>query len=242
MATRDHLPFADPSNGVTRLTVTGGSGNTGDRDSNTRGNEGQNGRDRLPFLRVSMTVHVTGRDAVDFEEMFTRATAELDVAETKLQAAQQRVEELRTIRDGMRLAMERYGPAKPSPPGQDEPEGTKGASTGTKVTAGTKRRTVRRRQTGRPAPEVSQTDLCIVTLTEFGRPTSTTEIRDRLLENGHSYNPEQIRSALAYLLRQNRVERVTNGVWALPGAVTGAPVNGSALNGSAPDDSHAIAS
>jgi len=48
---------------------------------------------------------------MDPEQMLTRATVELEAAEAELRVAQQRVEELRTIQQGIQLAIQRYGHA-----------------------------------------------------------------------------------------------------------------------------------
>jgi hypothetical protein len=173
-------------------------------------------------------------DIVDLEKMVAQATTDLEAAEAQLHAAQQRVEELRTIRDGLRLGMERYGSAEL---GSADVHGTAtygvtgasstvtAGSTRVTVTSARRRRPAKRRPAARrPNPEVSQTELCITALKDFAKPASTTEIRERLNEGGHQYDAEQIRSALAYLLRRERVVRLGSGVpgvWTLPPAPNG---------------------
>ena len=49
---------------------------------------------------------------VNWDEMIHRSTADLTEAEAQLRALQGRVEELRTIREGLMLARQRYGRAR----------------------------------------------------------------------------------------------------------------------------------
>lgn len=153
---------------------------------------------------------------MDLDEMLMKSTAELESAEADLLAAQQRVDELRTIQEGIRLAKNRYGEAQPAP--QNQSERLAAAETGlsnSKPGAGTSRR-----RRGRPArrghPQVSQSEICLKLLADLARPVSSAEVRELLVEQGHAYDAEQIRSAFAYLFRKGKVVRVEPGVWELP--------------------------
>lgn len=70
---------------------------------------------------------------------------------------------------------------------------------------------------GKPAPRVSQADLCLQALEELGRPATTTEVRDKLAAGGHQYETAQVRSALKYLTRKKDApaESIKPGVWRL---------------------------
>lgn len=148
------------------------------------------------------------------DEMLARNTAELQAAETELQVVQQRVDELRTINEGMRLAMERYGQASPTEPTATAPR-EQGRTSTSKATTTPNRRT-RRKPTKRAQPQASQSELCLGVLAEVGKPISSMDVRDHLERQGHNLDAEQVRAAFAYLLRKDRVVRVEAGVWALP--------------------------
>jgi hypothetical protein len=228
---------------------------------------------------------------VDLEELLARATAELQTAEAEYQAAQKRVDELRTMQDGMRLAMKRYGPAEASapravlgmqgashgdvgasnasaepplrdtthgdvaasnasaePPLRDTTHGDVAASNASaepplrdtthgdvaapRKTTRSSRRT-QRRPPKRSKPQVHQSDVCMTVLTEVGGEASTIVIRERLMREGHDYDPEQVRSALAYLKRKGLVVSVEPGRWALAPDHAVAARNGAAVRNDA---------
>ena len=152
---------------------------------------------------------------MDLDDMLTQSTAELESAEADLQAAQQRVDELRTIQEGIRLAKNRYGHVQATTEDETAPPTATATVTSTKTPVSPARRP-RRRSAKRGHPQVSQSDLCLGLLGELGRPASSAEVRAQLAEQGHTYDPEQIRAAFAYLLRKEKVVRVEAGVWALP--------------------------
>jgi hypothetical protein len=215
---------------------------------------------------------------VNLEEMLAKATAELEVAEADYLAAQQRLNDLRTMQDGLRLAQERYGatpdeapnreqapaeaanaagpaiepaPAmtgdaassvpsvpKPAPaadaqlPGGAGDEGSRSRTSG-RTGRGSKRRPAKRRP-----PQVSQTELAAKILREApDRTGSNAHIRGRMAELGHSFDAEQVRAALAYLKRRERVVSVAPGVWQLVEAepAAAAPALHPMLNGSSAD-------
>ncbi len=162
---------------------------------------------------------------MDPEQMLTRATVELEAAEAELRVAQQRVEELRTIQQGIQLAIQRYGHAValPTPtledtahvpsPGGDSGEAVYDPSTSSRVPE----------TMIHVKSDVTHSDLCIATLREFGRPARSTEIRERLRQRGKEFDADQTRGTMAYLLRKKRVVRTAPGVWALPEHATAAP-------------------
>jgi hypothetical protein len=128
---------------------------------------------------------------MDLDQMIKMAAAELEEAEAQFHAAQERVKQLETIRDGLSYAKERYGRqlVEPRPgPGVDGDgdgggDGRIGASRGSK----------------------SVGDLVLDTLAAFGRPASTQEIFDRLTAEGHPLrDKEQVRSAAGYLSRRKK--------------------------------------
>jgi hypothetical protein len=78
---------------------------------------------------------------------------------------------------------------------------------------------------GRPVPEVTNTDLTLQVLEDLGKPASTTEIRERLAQDGHELTQTQVRSTLKYLARKPAYGVTTepgSGVWR---------IDRSALNG-----------
>jgi hypothetical protein len=152
---------------------------------------------------------------MDLDDMLAQSTVELESAEADLQAAQQRVEELRTIQEGIRLAKNRYGQAQAATQGQAATLTGTVPSASPKA-AGSPARRPRRRPAKRGHSQVNQSDLCLALLAELGRPVSSTEARERLGAQGHIYDAEQIRGAFAYLLRKEKIVRVEAGVWALP--------------------------
>jgi hypothetical protein len=157
---------------------------------------------------------MTTGGVMNLDEMLTRNTADLEAAEAELRTVQQRVDELRTINEGMRLALERYGQAPTTDPAQAGSR-DQGRTSTAKAAAGAARRP-RRKPTRRSHPQVSQSELCLGVLREVGRPISSAEVRDHLADQGHDFDAEQIRAAFAYLLRKERVVRVEAGVWSLP--------------------------
>jgi hypothetical protein len=166
---------------------------------------------------------------MDLDDMLSRADNELAAAEAELEAAQQRVAELRTIQQGVRLALQRYGRGSTVVHVPAAEQTTPGDDATAKATSRTPQGI---RQAGsHPKSEVNQSDLCIETLQEFARPASSAEVRERLRQRGHEYDPEQIRATFAYLLRKERVVRVSPGVWALPSAHLAAGQNGASAGG-----------
>jgi hypothetical protein len=133
---------------------------------------------------------------MDIDAMIAMATADLAAAEAQYRAAQERMKELETIRDGLTLAKQRYGPTQASAPAVSmEAEG--GGTAG-------------------PDSEMTQTDRVEGAMKGFVGIATVGEIRERLVAEGHDLSHDQVRNALGYLLRKKRVVRPAPGQWLLP--------------------------
>lgn len=91
---------------------------------------------------------------------------------------------------------------------------------------------------GKPVATVTLSSLTQEALEKLGRAAKTSEIRIKLLEDGHQYDQDQVRHALKYLARKKSspVENPQPGVWQLRrnGATSLSPAgqaDSSALNG-----------
>jgi hypothetical protein len=130
---------------------------------------------------------------VDTETIIRQVGIDLEAAEAQLGAAQDRVQELRTIREGLRLAAQRYGqvqtPVQPVDSGAPDADDA--------------------------LTSISQTDLCYdVLVVKIGRRAATQEIREKANETpGRDLSHEQVRNALGYLLRKKRIKRIAPGLW-----------------------------
>jgi hypothetical protein len=62
----------------------------------------------------------------------------------------------------------------------------------------------------------SQTDLAFAALHTLARPSLTQEVRERIMAAGYGLSQDQVRNALTWLLRSERVARVAPGTWAIP--------------------------
>jgi hypothetical protein len=159
---------------------------------------------------------------VDLDDMISRAKAEIAEAETQLRAAQAHLGELVTIRDRLREAEQRYavapsasarttdGPAQPIAALPDLP------AAGLSDAAQHDPAAERHDAGDDLRQDIPQTALIEDALTNFSRPATPLQIRDRLAEDGHDLTREQVRSALGYLLRKKRVARPKPGYWRLP--------------------------
>jgi len=158
---------------------------------------------------------------VDIEAIMRRVEADLETAQASLRAAQGRVNELLTVREGLRLAVERYsdeltasGPTSlTESPASEEQERTETLTLVPAVTG-----------VGTPgaAPSINpstsngagsalpfrQADACMILLEQAGRPLTTREVFERMQKAGRPENHEQVRSALTYLKRVRRIRRV----------------------------------
>jgi hypothetical protein len=75
---------------------------------------------------------------------------------------------------------------------------------------------------GRPAPTMNQSELCLWELEKLGGSGGTTDIRLALEREGYTYEQKQVRSALKYLARKGKIQG-SGGIWHLPGGGTAAP-------------------
>lgn len=163
---------------------------------------------------------------MDIKAALARAVAELEEAEAQAAAIQERVRELQAIRDGLQLAMDRYDPEVGDRTVSSEIDGT---TTASEAAAETRAPLPGIPRANSETGELSQSDLSFAVVTAVGRPVETTEVRNLLNDAGWTFTQEQVRSALTYLFRSERIIRVAQGTWALPkpAAGSGAP----ALNG-----------
>jgi hypothetical protein len=129
---------------------------------------------------------------VDVESILKKVEEDLQAAEAQLRAAQGRVDELRNVRDGLRLAVERYGqPALfPGDHGRDAV------------------RTIIDEWVA-----MSQSEATLAALRDIGRPATTREVYERMAGAGRPENHEQVRSALNYLKRREVARRIDRGLW-----------------------------
>src|ERR1700746_3509514 len=72
-------------------------------------NVGRHLASRLLSINRGPELDGPGGETVDVEEVIRRVSADLEVAEAQLRAAEGRVNELRAIRDGLQYALQRYG-------------------------------------------------------------------------------------------------------------------------------------
>ena len=163
---------------------------------------------------------------MDVRTALARAVAELEGAEAELRSAQERVNQLRTIRDGLELAVERYVSDLDGVAGRETERVVPSSDTG--GAAGTpEHRTVS--QAAQSEPE-SHTEISYDALKSLSGPQSTDEVHGRVVEHGHPLNREQVRNALTYLRKTGRIIRVAPGTWAIP-SENGSTVRGAAAPG-----------
>jgi hypothetical protein len=152
---------------------------------------------------------------VEVEAVIQRVEEDLAVAEAAYRAAEGRVRELRAVRDGLMIALERYS---------DKPS-TSVVSVDTDATV------VAIADSRQPAPvsvfngdgdndsddgirSMRLKDATIRVLKRTHRPVTTREVYDRMHQAGRPENHEQVRSSLNYLKRVDRVKR-TGQHWEL---------------------------
>jgi hypothetical protein len=144
---------------------------------------------------------------MNLDEWLAQCTTDLAEAETALQAAQQRVTELRTIQEGIQLAKERYGH-------EDQTTPLAGQSRSPKATSSGGRKT--RRKAPARRPQRGHSDLCMkVLMATSDKQIASTTAREVLAEQGHELDAEQVRNGFAYLVRKGLVIREEAGLWAL---------------------------
>jgi hypothetical protein len=137
---------------------------------------------------------------VDVEAIMRRVDEDLAEAQAHLRAAQGRVDELTTLRDGFRMAVQRYAPAAAKAVSISDVAGPVTDSVRVEV-----------------RPRVNLGQAVEKTLEEFGRPASTREVYEQVGRMGRAETYEQVRSSLHYLeSRQHRVAKAGRGLWELP--------------------------
>lgn len=150
---------------------------------------------------------------MDTKAILVRVSADLETARAELHVAEEKVARLEAMHDGLQLAMAEYEASsdaqdatsgEPDKLGETAEDVQKVAGQGL---PGLTDRHVRN--------EVSHADLSLAALRAIGRPASTNEIRDRMVNAGYLRSREQVRGALSWLLKTGRVKRVAPGTWAL---------------------------
>ncbi|SRR6266851_5854477 len=140
--------------------------------------------------------------------MLERASSDLERAESDFRAAQERVaaaqrhmDELRAMRNGALMLVERYGGAVPATPAAD---------TGGAVDV----LNVNREEAAPPeiTQEVPQTERVVGLFREYGTSLNTKQVGEKMPD----LSPDQVRSALGYLKRKGRIVRVGPATWRLP--------------------------
>ncbi len=159
--------------------------------------------------------------SVELQDLIDRATADLTEAEAALAAAEGRVAELQTIRDGLKYALQRYGQAEVAEAGK--PKADRGEAPAAAVVS-----------TEKPLTG-SYGDMALAVLREAGRPLSTAEVREAINARGQNLNREQVRGAVHYLVRRDRISRVGPGLWILPDASKSATSFGPASSAAGPN-------
>lgn len=132
---------------------------------------------------------------MDLEAAHARAEADLARAERQLNALTRRVEELRTEKTGLELAMARHGGATPDRGGDQHP--TFGPT---------------------PGPTLSRTDAILKVLEErtSDEPLAPGAVVEMLRGMGRQGDtPHNVSAALSYLRRHGRVQSQGRGRWVL---------------------------
>jgi hypothetical protein len=141
----------------------------------------------------------------DAEAAAVAAQARADAAQADAAVAAQRAKEMRVVWEWLRTQSESPSPAESSGSAQE----------------------LAAMRFGRPVPETANTDLCFRALETFGRPATTREIRDRVVQAGHDLEVGQVRGAMRYLARKSTSPVETtpgSGLWRLRDAQQAGPV------------------
>jgi hypothetical protein len=157
---------------------------------------------------------------MDIKAALARAKAELDDAEAQFKAAQERMRKLEAVRDGLELAVDMYELDEAGAEGQEDRDTTESTESGSVQL---------RRLPGIPDPPAvdgkpAQVDIAYAAVKERGEEIATTAVRVRAADAGYPLKYDQVRGALTWLEKQERIVRVAPGVWALPPAVTNSPM------------------
>lgn len=150
---------------------------------------------------------------MDVRAALARAIAELAGAEAELRSAQERVDQLRTIRDGLELAVERYVSDQDGVAAREIERAIRPSCAATAAGAS---------ENGSTASPLAQSEsgspmeISYDALETLSGPASTDEVHSKAVESGHPLNREQVRNALTYLRKIGRIERVAPGTWVIP--------------------------
>lgn len=152
---------------------------------------------------------------LDIDAALTRVAAELEEVSAQYEAVAAHLRELETMRDGLQLARERYGVSSHDRGTASEQEQVRVILEGaaTEEDAATAAALPVASVGGKPP---SFTAISFAALEALGGRAATNEVRDRAQAGGHKINHEQTRNALIYLLRSERIRRVSPGVWEIP--------------------------
>lgn len=132
-----------------------------------------------------------------------QAETELRRAEARVRAAAGRVEELRSAQRVLKSLIERFE-QKPAADRTVDLVGSNGSKFEVKSSTG---------------PESSEwqhlpiMDAARRALVELGRPANGKEVHGYLIKVGRGEDYQQVRSALAYAGRRNKIQRVGRGLW-----------------------------
>jgi hypothetical protein len=157
---------------------------------------------------------------LDIKAAHARALADLEEATAQLEKARERCTELRSMADALERAMQLYDPPVVVVEGRTEAE-TLGAI-GISAITGAANESLRLEDilmSDEEAPSI--TNLSLGVLRHLARPASTQEVRETIARvgirdpKGKDFNQEQVRSALAWLMKSERVVRVSPGTWVI---------------------------
>lgn len=171
---------------------------------------------------------------MDLKAAHARALAELEQAEAQYRAAQERVRKLEAARDGLEVAIEMYDSGEASDhlsvsTEPDEPSADSAGAHGCLFDQDRDRKASLRRLPGIPDPPAvdgkpTQVEIAFAAVDESGKAITTNGVRDRLSAAGYVLKYDQVRGALSWLEKQDRILRVGPGVWALPTVAAKSPV------------------
>jgi hypothetical protein len=155
---------------------------------------------------------------VDLKAAHARALADLEEGTAALQKAHERVSELRIMADALERAMQLYDPPVVVEEGRTEAEVL--GAIGTSTISGTANESLRLGDILISDEDPSITNLSFGVLRRLARPASTQEVRETIsrvggkdFNRGKDYSQDQVRSALSWLMKSERVVRVSPGTW-----------------------------
>jgi hypothetical protein len=159
---------------------------------------------------------------LDLKAAHARALTDLEEAEEALVTAQQHVSELRSMVDALERAMQLYEPPVLVAEGSTDAKALarSGETSAAHVTANERLHIA---DILTPGEARSIVNLSFGALRYLARPASTQEVRETIAKaggkefnGGKDFIQEQVRSALAWLMKSERVVRVAPGTWAIP--------------------------